>query len=382
MEEKCEISRLWPCPHCFKDIHRGYHLRKHHNKHHKDCSDAKCCSKQRVTPKSALGCGYCIHPFDGPKGFIAHLIKHFEEDSAEPQWDHTRSVHSLLQHPRFRTIWNKICAARFGCTSRYWQNLTWDMELVEQEVHALQYGTYVQGLKLCLIRLLEKGIGPNNMLSIPSNPEPALPMAPSSPNLANLTTANIMMYDSFDDGLLVDDTPSTLVDTQDLWAKYTTLSNDASTLEYYPWAPSDSKTDPVWLDKETDFGVGVISLTTFDTMEDSALHPSNIMSPEIDVSGIMTDNMDDLVMNSIPADYQHISSVNEPYFTLGVDANNNVGALSWTSEPPSFRHADGFDYLPPFNPTPRLPGHNSHERSLSGRLLRMIQNYPCISPTY
>ena len=236
MEEKCELVRLWHCPNCSKTYHRAYHLRDHHQKHH-GCDTRGCCGHldnavHYLPAKTALGCGYCLHWFDAPKSFITHLIKHFEQDLTEPRWNDTLSIYSLLQHPRYRTTWEELCATRFGSTSCYMPSLAWDTVYVEQELRSLQYGVSGLEMKLFLARLLEKGIGLEHQ---PSDAD-SVPTSSFGSVLARANAWNELDCNMSDTDRFVDDSPNTLVDTENMWAHYTTLSASPRELDQSQWA--------------------------------------------------------------------------------------------------------------------------------------------------
>lgn len=155
MKEKCEQLRSWVCPICAEDYKRKDRLKKHLRKHQHD-SDCACIDKaEALFPlKTALGCGYCIQWFDSCCDKIEHVADHCER-LTNLRWSETTRINSLLDHPRIKPAWKRICEAQLCNPSA----LSWPLpnESVKTQVDCLEYqGSMMdETLKLCLERLLQ-----------------------------------------------------------------------------------------------------------------------------------------------------------------------------------------------------------------------------------
>lgn len=415
MGEKCELLCLWRCPDCHKPYHRGYHLRDHHKKHHGGCNDANCThlanAKQPVPPKTVFGCGYCIKSFNKVKDFISHLIKHFEEDFDEPQWTHNRKIKSILHHPRYQTTWTNLCSSRFNTLACYWPEMTWELEDVEKEVHDLQYGISGPYLPVCLEGLLEKRL---------ENVRPA------SPTSSFATGTTLATYPSFEDTFMgdarmdcsydprngtelttvgdfavaenvvgsvadymVDESPSTLVNTDDIWSNSTSQSADVGGLQLASNSISEFKDFIPAFGPTRDIDTGFMGLDQFETIADYMHFDTDFNlfgftnKQFAAVPQTLTDNIEDVLMDSIPTSHPAMvyDMNNNAYNTSGtVSTVAPMHTLRDVSTTPMFQYNTGSKSTSPFNPTPPLPKQHSHKRSISGRILRAIQNYPIITP--
>ena len=391
---------MWYCPDCQKEFKRSDHLRYHHKRHgyciEKDCNhltDAGC----DVPRKTILGCGYCVRYFEDTQDFCCHLANHFQKDTIKPSWNPTRSVESLLQHPRIQATWKNICATRFGVPEEYWPSLTWTTKHTEgDEVRTLEYSTDGQDLQFCLAKLLENGLEASFIdrsgLSLsrggytmcPDFTRIDMPCGTSNsymPPHQNMLNENVQQM--FDSDTWSFETPfgsttSTLINTEGVseapHASMSSLSEFKQTFDdiSHEEAPMLAGSDTLF-----DGDIDPMDFISFEPIVDSLSfgpYTGEYGSTEmlVDSPTPKGNPAEAAIMSSIPSSYTY-TNLHAHNFPSPADGTIAPMKTVYTPFTPGPKVPYKSDHLaPPYNATPQLPARHSHKRSLSDRILRKL----------